>query len=77
VSTETDGVSAASVPNLQVFLDTFVCQANTNGTGYFFFEYFDEKWKDIQFGGVEGWWGLFNGNKTLKDGLTIPDCISP
>ena len=45
--------------NLQTFLDTFVCQANANGTGYFFFEYADEPWKDQQFGGVEGWWGLF------------------
>ena len=43
----------------QTFLDTFVCQANNNGTGYFFFEYFDETWKDAEFGGVEGHWGLF------------------
>ena len=43
----------------QTFLNTFVCQANNNGTGYFFFEYFDETWKDAQFGGVEGHWGLF------------------
>ncbi|KAJ7679025.1 glycoside hydrolase superfamily [Mycena polygramma] len=49
----TNGVSAASEANLQIFLDTFVCQANKNGTKYFFFEYFDEKWKDDQFGGVE------------------------
>ncbi|THH32245.1 hypothetical protein EUX98_g1958 [Antrodiella citrinella] len=68
-----NGASAASVPNLQIFLDTFVCQANQNGTGYFFFEYFDEPWKDVQFGGVEGWWGLFNSDRTLKN-LTIPDC---
>jgi exo-beta-1,3-glucanase (GH17 family) len=71
-----NGASAASEANLQIFLDTFVCQANKNGTGYFFFEYFDEQWKDIQFGGVEGWWGLFYQNRTLK-GITIPDCPSP
>lgn len=23
-------------------------------------QYFDEPWKDAQFGGVEGWWGLFH-----------------
>ncbi|KAI0783882.1 glycoside hydrolase superfamily [Irpex lacteus] len=68
-----NGPSLASVDNLQIFLDTFVCQANTNGTGYFYFEYFDETWKDAQFGGVEGWWGLFNADKTLKN-ITIPDC---
>lgn len=68
-----NGPSLASVDNLQKFLDTFVCQSNTNGTGYFYFEFFDEAWKDQQFGGVEGWWGLFNADKTLKD-ITIPDC---
>ncbi|THH00375.1 hypothetical protein EW026_g2157 [Hermanssonia centrifuga] len=73
VSNESNGPSTASVPNLQTFLDTFVCQANQNGTGYFYFEFFDEEWKDQQFGGVEGWWGLFNANKTLK-ALTLPDC---
>jgi len=68
-----DGPSIASVPNLQIFLDTFVCQSNTNGTKYFFFEYFDEAWKDVLYGGVEGWWGLFDGNKNLKN-VTIPNC---
>jgi len=70
---ESNGPSNASIANLQIYLDTFVCQANQNGTEYFFFEYFDEIWKDQQFGGVEGWWGLFNANRTLK-AITIPDC---
>lgn len=34
-----------SLACVQKFLDTFVCQANTNGTGYFYFEFFDEAWK--------------------------------
>ncbi|KAF9060949.1 glycoside hydrolase superfamily [Rhodocollybia butyracea] len=68
-----NGPSLASEANLQKFMDTFVCQANANGTEYFFFEYFDETWKDIQFGGVEGWWGLFNSNRTLKN-IEIPSC---
>ncbi|KIY64983.1 glycoside hydrolase family 17 protein [Cylindrobasidium torrendii FP15055 ss-10] len=72
---ETNGAAAASVANLNTFLDTFVCQANKNGTEYFFFEFYDEKWKDDQFGGVEGWWGIFNANRTLKAGLTIPNCV--
>lgn len=42
---ESNGPSTASIPNLQEFLDTFVCQANNNGTGYFYFEFFDEIWK--------------------------------
>lgn len=71
-----NGASAASVANLQIFLDTFVCQANQNGTGYFYFEFFDEEWKDQQFGGVEGWWGLFNADRSLKN-VKIPDCTAP
>lgn len=71
-----NGASPASEAGLQTFLDTFVCQANTNGTGYFFFEFTDEKWKDDQFGGVEGHWGLFHQNRTLKH-IEIPDCIAP
>ncbi|KZP00423.1 glycoside hydrolase family 17 protein [Calocera viscosa TUFC12733] len=73
VADETDGPSAASVPNLQTFMDDFVCASNTNGTQYYFFEYFDGRWKDVEFGGVEGWWGVFTSNKQLKN-LTIPQC---
>jgi len=73
VTAESDGPSLANTTNLQEFIDTFVCAANTNGTGYFFFEYFDETWKAQQFGGVEGHWGLFFANRTLKD-ITFPSC---
>ncbi|EAL17237.1 hypothetical protein CNBN0640 [Cryptococcus deneoformans B-3501A] len=62
----------ASVANLQTFLDTFVCQANANGTQYFYFEAFDEPWKEI-YGGVEPWWGLFDFDRELKN-ITIPTC---
>jgi len=68
-----DGPSLASTPNLQEFLDTFVCQSNTNGTRYFYFEYFDQTWQAQLYGGVEGHWGLFTANKTLKS-ITIPTC---
>ncbi|KAK2463427.1 hypothetical protein APHAL10511_004513 [Amanita phalloides] len=75
-ATKTDGPSDASVENLQKFLDTFICQANQAGVPYFYFELFDEKWKDEQFGGVEGWWGLFSSDRTLK-AITIPNCQAP
>ncbi|KAJ3996235.1 glycoside hydrolase family 17 protein [Lentinula boryana] len=70
---ESNGPSIASEANLQQFINTFVCQANANGTEYFFFEYFDEPWKTQQFGGVEGYWGLFYSNRTLKN-IEFPDC---
>lgn len=68
-----DGPSLASVENLQIFIDTFACQATKNGTGYFFFEFSDEPWKNVTYGGVEGYWGLFDANKNLKN-ITIPTC---
>jgi exo-beta-1,3-glucanase (GH17 family) len=68
--------SPADLAGLQTFLDTFVCQANTNNVKYFFFEFFDEQWKDDLFGGVEGHWGLFTKERELKD-IVIPDCPSP
>ncbi|KAF8589447.1 glycoside hydrolase family 17 protein [Ramaria rubella] len=70
---DSNGADVASEQGLQTFLNDFVCAANTNGTGYFFFEFFDEPWKEAQFGGVEGYWGLFTANKTLKH-VTIPEC---
>jgi len=71
-----NGASDASVANLQIFIDQFVCQANTADIPYFFFEFVDEEWKDIKYGGVEGHWGIFDKDRNLK-ALTIPDCTSP
>ncbi|KAN0064858.1 hypothetical protein ACQY0O_001915 [Thecaphora frezii] len=65
--------AVAGLKQLQTFLDGYVCEANTNGTGYFFFELFDEEWKNDVYGGVEGYWGLFDKNKKLKS-ITLPDC---
>jgi hypothetical protein len=72
--------SIASIPNTQILLDTWVCQANANissgGTydhGYFWFELFDEDWT-IPLGGAEPYWGLFSDRRVLKN-LTIPDCL--
>lgn len=67
------GAAIPSIANLQTFLDTYVCQANANGTKTFFFEAFDEPWKAI-YGGVEQHWGLNTADRTLKPGLTIPNC---
>jgi len=70
------GGTAASVANLQIFIDNFLCKANSmQDFGYFFFEFIDEEWKEYRFGGVEGHWGLLDRNYTLKAGLTLPDCL--
>ncbi|KAG8951266.1 hypothetical protein FRC04_006505 [Tulasnella sp. 424] len=72
----TNGPSAADIPTLQTFMDSWICQANTNQTKYFWFENMDQPWKDALYGGVEGWWGLFSSTKQLKN-VTIPDCAAP
>ncbi|PCH39399.1 glycoside hydrolase family 17 protein [Wolfiporia cocos MD-104 SS10] len=72
-SNMSNGPSTATQDNLQIYLDTFVCGSNTNGTKYFYFEFADENWQRIEFGGVEGYWGLFHYNRTLKS-ITIPKC---
>ena len=65
--------SLASVDNLQYFLSNFVCAANNQGVKYFYHEFMDIPWKKQQLPGEEGFWGLFNSNKTLK-AITLPDC---
>ncbi|KAF9534781.1 glycoside hydrolase family 17 protein [Crepidotus variabilis] len=70
------GGAEASVANLQIFIDNWVCQANKNGTGYFFFEFIDEQWKENKFPGtVESHWGLFDKDYKLKD-IKLPDCLA-
>jgi exo-beta-1,3-glucanase (GH17 family) len=67
--------SIASLPNLQKFLDTFICAANQNNTnGYFYFEFADGAWK-TQYGGAEPFWGLFDKDRNFK-ALTIPTCLA-
>ncbi|KAI8450226.1 glycoside hydrolase superfamily [Phakopsora pachyrhizi] len=63
---------AASTKNLQSLIDSFICQANSNGTNYFFFELKDETWKK-SIGGVEPHWGLYDKDMRLKD-LKLPHC---
>ncbi|KIM25033.1 glycoside hydrolase family 17 protein [Serendipita vermifera MAFF 305830] len=67
--------SAASVANLQLVLDNWVCSANTAGTPYFWFSAFDEPWKATTGLGVEAHWGLMDAEYNLKD-ITLPTCLS-
>lgn len=71
-SMTTNGPSEASEANLQKFMDTFVCQANANGTNYFFFEFKDEMWKKI-YGGIEPYWGLYDSAMNFKN-VNVPNC---
>ncbi|KAG0361017.1 hypothetical protein BG005_009358 [Podila minutissima] len=69
---------ANSVPglqNLQTLVDGFVCQANTAGIPYYWFELKDEPWKQDPTVPVEPYWGIFDKDGKLK--IKIPDCIAP
>ncbi|KAF9324126.1 hypothetical protein BGZ91_003147, partial [Linnemannia elongata] len=63
--------SVPSIPNLQIFLDTWLCEANKNGMPYYYFEFFDAPWKIWPGSAVEGFWGLMTIDKKLK--VKLPD----
>ncbi|KAI0487728.1 glycoside hydrolase superfamily [Xylaria cf. heliscus] len=75
-TTCTDG-AVAGINELNTLMNTWVCQALTNGTNYFWFEMFDEPWK-ISFDSPgkewEDHWGILDVNRKLKSGVKIPDC---
>ncbi|KAF9984946.1 hypothetical protein BGZ65_012178 [Modicella reniformis] len=60
-----------SLENLQTFLNTWVCQANKHNVPYYYFEAFDESWKN-SISPRESQWGLLTGDRKLK--VTIPTC---
>lgn len=68
---DAEKTSVPSVQGLQTVVDDFVCNANSLGYRYFFFEMFDESWKII-FNVRETSWGLFTPDRQLK--VQIPDC---
>lgn len=43
--------AVAGISQLQTFLDTYPCQANKNGSAYFYFEPFDEPVSFFTFAG--------------------------
>ncbi|KAI0975656.1 glycoside hydrolase superfamily [Xylaria arbuscula] len=76
-ATTCDVGSVAGIDELNTLLETWVCQALSNGTNYFWFEMFDEPWK-ISFDSPgmdwEDHWGILDVNRKLKSGVKIPDC---
>ncbi|CAG8483854.1 7394_t:CDS:2 [Acaulospora colombiana] len=76
----TDGApyqgSVPTIKNLQIFLDTFICDANKQ-IKYYYFETFDAPWKKQRWTTLEGSWGLFNPDRSLKSNIVLPTCIAP
>ncbi|KAF9581242.1 hypothetical protein BGW38_001805 [Lunasporangiospora selenospora] len=65
------GPAVPSLENLQVFVDTWVCQANSRNIPYYFFEAFDEPWKNA-INPRESQWGLMTADRKLK--IRVPLC---
>ncbi|KAF7536456.1 hypothetical protein G7Z17_g13047 [Cylindrodendrum hubeiense] len=75
-TTCTEG-SVAGIDELNTFMEGWVCDALKNGTNYFWFEAFDEPWKERFNTKGKAWedqWGLLTVDRKLKDGVKIPDC---
>ncbi|KAL8940665.1 MAG: hypothetical protein Q9211_002170 [Gyalolechia sp. 1 TL-2023] len=77
----TPGMSGAvaGIDEMNTFMDSFVCQSLANGTDFFWFEAFDEPWKqrfnEPEIGKEwEDRWGLMDIARELKPGVKIPDC---
>ncbi|KAG0260540.1 hypothetical protein DFQ27_003484 [Actinomortierella ambigua] len=66
--------STPSVQNLQLFIDTWLCEANQKKLPYYFFEFFDAPWKIFPGSPVEGFWGIMTIDKKLK--VKLPNCLA-
>ena len=76
-ATSCTGGSVAGITEMNTFMNSWVCQALSNGTNYFWFEAFDEPWKisyDTPGKAWEDHWGVMDVNRNLKSGVVIPDC---
>ncbi|CAG8668641.1 2872_t:CDS:1 [Scutellospora calospora] len=69
------GFADPTVSNLQTFLNTFICSSNSKGLKYYFFETFDTPWKSAKWTTLEGSWGLFHPNRSIKLPIILPDCV--
>ncbi|KAF8926354.1 hypothetical protein BGZ47_002783 [Haplosporangium gracile] len=65
------GPAVPSMENLQTFVNTWVCQANKENVPYYYFEAFDEPWKN-SINPRESQWGLMTIDRKLK--VSIPNC---
>ncbi|KAG0364554.1 hypothetical protein BGX24_004551 [Mortierella sp. AD032] len=65
------GPAVPSMENLQTFVSSWVCQANKRNVPYYYFEAFDEPWKN-SINPRESQWGIMTVDRKLK--VTLPNC---
>lgn len=66
---KTIGKAIASPENQARFFKEFTQLAEKEGIEYFYFELFDEKWKDKFEGEAGAHWGIYNSDGSLKEHL--------
>ncbi|EGW30797.1 uncharacterized protein SPAPADRAFT_56764 [Spathaspora passalidarum NRRL Y-27907] len=67
----------ASRAGLSYFVNEFLCAFNDLGIDYYFFEAFDEPWKEIFWDGNRKWesqWGIFKADRSNKFNLQRAPC---
>nr|CCA22143.1 putative endo1 [Albugo laibachii Nc14] len=71
-------IAVASHVNARRYFDEFTSLAEMEGWNYYYFEAFDSAWKLEQVGEshVEGYFGLFDGNRKLKEAY-LDSILSP
>ena len=67
---EIRGAAIPSKENQKQYLSDFLTMAENNNIDYFYFEIFDETWKDKGEGEVGAHWGIYNSDGSLKPLLT-------
>ena len=68
----------AGMASLRIFLSTFLCTMRELPIEYYFFEAYDEPWKEIFWTSNQKWetqWGVFNADRLSKFPLQNIGCI--
>lgn len=74
----TFGSSVASLSNLEYFANDFLCTFRDLPIEYYYFEAFDEPWKEIFWEGNRRWetqWGVFQDDRLPKFALQNIGCV--
>lgn len=69
--------AVAGKRHMQYFLNNWICEAKQRNYPWFYFEAFDEPWKQVYHKENAKWeteWGVFTADRKLKDGISFPSC---
>lgn len=70
--------SVANPTNFQYFLNSWICESQMSNYEWYYFEAFDEPWKQIFYEGSNKWeteWGIFDTDRRMKADISFPTCF--